>query len=128
MELSFSSIVIFWTFALIFLFCVNGERISEQFESLGEEVEQCDWHLLPVNMQRMYLIFLSITQQPIHIRSYAGFICSRDTFKQVLDPDIQITMRMQIMTNNYSLFFTDNQQSIFLFHDTLSIWNVDQPI
>ena len=82
-EIIILSVMIFWVFAFNFAICEPGERVTDQFEQFGEEVERCEWNKLPIEMQRMYLIFLSDTQQPVNIRSYGGILCTRDTFKTV---------------------------------------------
>ena len=73
----------FWVFGLVFVACEFGERMTDQFESYGEELERCDWNLLPIEMQRMYLIFLTDTQQIKTIQCYFGIVCSRETYKKV---------------------------------------------
>lgn len=77
------SIIGFWVFFVAFVLCEIGERVTIQFELFGEEVERCDWHVLPIEMQRMYLIFLSDTQQPKHITCYGAVHFTRETFKEV---------------------------------------------
>lgn len=68
----------------IFLLCEPGARMSTKFEMFSEELEQCDWHLLPIEIQRMYIIFLSDSQQPVMMSSYGGIMCERETSKKVL--------------------------------------------
>lgn len=78
------SMLIIWLIIFNLVTCELGERVFNQFEQFGSEVNQCDWSKLPIEMQRTYLIFLSDTQQSESIQSYAGISCTRDTFKQVL--------------------------------------------
>ena len=66
------------------IICEPGERVTDQFDQFGQEVGRCEWNMLPIEMQRMYLIFLSDTQQPVHIGGYGGILCARDTFKRVI--------------------------------------------
>lgn len=70
-------------FAFIFFACELGERISDRFDVFNAELSRCDWNLLSIKMQRMYLIFLLSTQQPVHIKCYGDIVCTRETFKEV---------------------------------------------
>lgn len=58
--------------------------MTNQFEQFGLEFGRCEWNNLPIELQRMYLISLSDTQQPKNIQTYSGIMCTRDTFKKVL--------------------------------------------
>ena len=116
------SMLLCWVFFYDSIICESGERVTDQFDQFGQEVERCEWNKLPIEMQRMYLIFLSDTQQPVNIRSYGGIICSRDTFKMVRI-DLQI-MRAGLYYQFDNLFFNfiiDNKYWLVLFYDTSSI-------
>lgn len=73
-----------WIFVLTLAFCDPGQRVTNQFEEFGEELSRCDWYSIPIEIQRIYLIFLSDTQQPKIIQSYGGIACTRDTCKKVI--------------------------------------------
>ena len=72
-----------WTFALIFSVCELGEQMSNGFDSFDDKLCQCDWYSFPIQLQQIYLIFLSNTQQPTNIACYGNISCTRDTFKKV---------------------------------------------
>lgn len=42
-----------------FFICEHGERMTNDFDMFGEELKRRDWHTLPIQMKRMYLIFLT---------------------------------------------------------------------
>lgn len=83
MDMSVFMMLAFWIFGVLFLMCELGERVTNQFIMFGEENQQSDWHMLPIKMQRMYLVFLLDTQQPKNTCCYGRISCTRDTFKQV---------------------------------------------
>lgn len=82
-EMSTTILADFWAFTLNFLACEVGQRVTSQYEIFGDELRKCNWHVLPIEMQRIYLTFLLDTQQPIFIQSYGGIVCSRETYKKV---------------------------------------------
>lgn len=54
-----------------------------QFIILNDELNRCDWYLLSIELQRMFVVFLLDTQNPIKMLSYANISCERETFKKV---------------------------------------------
>lgn len=72
-----------WVFGPLFVVCELGERMTYQFERFHQELERCDWHTLSIKMQRMYLVFVSDTQQTMNIACYGNILCLRDTFRKV---------------------------------------------
>lgn len=76
-------VILVVTFICQFLLCEPCERMTMKFGMFVDELEQCDWYLLPIEMQRMYAIFLSDTQKPIKMRGYGGIKCERETSKNV---------------------------------------------
>lgn len=70
--------------AWVFLVCEPGARVTTQFELFEREMGELDWYLLSIEMRRMYMVFLSDTQQPKQLSSYGNIICERETPKKVL--------------------------------------------
>lgn len=57
--------------------------MSNQFDIYGDELYHCDWYLFSIKFQRMLLMILTNSQQPVVIRGYGNIECTRDTFKKV---------------------------------------------
>lgn len=74
----------------------------KQFEIFGKEFDRCDWYALPIELQRIYLISLSDTQQPETIQSFGGIVCSRDSYKKV-PMQCRANSLMQFQKNIYSI-------------------------
>lgn len=83
LEIFIGLLILMWAYGALFLVCEPGQRVTNQFEMFSEELQRCDWDELPIEMRRMYLIFLSDTQQPVNIACFFNVICSRETFKKV---------------------------------------------
>ena len=84
-DISMSAVIAIMTFIFISIACEPGERVTTAFERFDEELERCDWHLLPIEMQKMlYFTFLIDTQQPINVKCYGNIFCTRDTSKRVV--------------------------------------------
>lgn len=65
------------------MICEPGGMMSNKFEMFGDELQRCNWYLLPIEFHPVYLIFLLDIQQPVDLRSYGGVPCIRETFKSV---------------------------------------------
>lgn len=83
MELVLPAISMSWSFVMIFCSCEIGERVTEQFDVFDITVKQCQWYLMPIELQRMFVIVLSSSQQPVYLHGYGDIQCTRASFKQV---------------------------------------------
>lgn len=72
-----------WITIFTVLICEPGAKMTNQFVAFSNELSICDWYSLPIEVQRMYVISLSDTQNPIKMSSYANITCERDTSKKV---------------------------------------------
>lgn len=74
---------IFWSFALIFIYCEFGERVNAGFANLCDVIGQFNWCLLPINIQKLLPVAIGGVQRPINIQGYGNFPCNRKAFKNV---------------------------------------------
>lgn len=82
-EIAIQLTLILWLSIFNLVIFEPGERVTEQFDRFDLEFSRCEWENLTIKMQRMYLTFLSDTQQPKNLQCYGGIMCTRETFKQV---------------------------------------------
>lgn len=74
---------------MICIFCVDRkkhaeERLSNEFDEFNDDVWTKNWYLYSIELQQMYLIFGTCTQQPVNIRSYGNTLCIRETMRNVI--------------------------------------------
>lgn len=107
----------------ILMICEPGEWVAAHFEGFSKKLEQCNWHLLPIDIKRLYLIFLIDTQQPINIQCYGGILCTRDTFKKVALIINFDAVNLEYVIPNLVTFFRslDIKDWIFLLHGSSSV-------
>lgn len=74
---------IFWAFAFIFFFCEFGERVSYGFEEINDTLNNLDWYLFPIEIQRMIPTTMIFFQAPVVVRIVGSFACSRYVFDRV---------------------------------------------
>lgn len=77
---------IFWSFALIFIYCEYGERVNAAFANLYIVISQFNWYLMPMNIQQILPVIIGGVQQSVNIQGYGNFPCNRKAFKNVCFP------------------------------------------
>lgn len=71
--------------------CEIGQRLSYAFDRINRTLDQSDWYLLPLELKRIFPMFVGITQQPIELECYGSITCVRPVFKDVNDKQINQT-------------------------------------
>ena len=59
--------------------------VSNRFEEFNAELDQCNWYMFSVEMQKIFVIITVNAQQSTFIQGFANVLCIRQTFKTVRD-------------------------------------------
>lgn len=89
--------LVFWAFTFIFLYCELGKAVTDEFINFDEDLCQCKWYLLSADIQRMMIIFMNDSQQPVLLHGFGNFTCTRDSFKNVIAPHFQYIWKGKIL-------------------------------
>lgn len=81
--------LVIWAFTFIFLYCELGKAVTDEFDSIDEDLCQYKWYLLSIEIQQMMIIFMNDTQQPALFRGFGNVTCTRDSFKNVNASKVQ---------------------------------------
>lgn len=76
-------IIALTAFGYVFFACEMGERFSNQFESINDQMDQFKWYSFPLEVQRMLPAIILIAQQPVGIECFGSVLCLRESFKKV---------------------------------------------
>lgn len=87
----------FEAFVLIFATCELGEMVNGQFNMFNVKLNQCDWYLLPVDIQRIFVLTLVNSQNPITFCAYGNIPCSRKSLKKVESSNFILDLQMSII-------------------------------
>lgn len=98
--------VLIGIFVTVFAVCEIGQGVSDRFEIFEEKLTQYDWYLLPIKMQRMYLIFMAHTQQTPNIQAFGNIVCSRETFKTVSNFKGKIETKLNTLVSSCFFHYT----------------------
>lgn len=111
------SINVLWAYGQIFLLCFFGEHLSNSFDDLSIDIFHCEWYTFPVKSQRYLSIMLLSSQTSVSIRGFGSTVCSRDSFKMVINWSVK-TMPGHILIH---FLFSDGQRDILVFYDVAPI-------
>lgn len=74
---------VIWSFGITLFFCEFGERVRNEFEGLNDMIDELDWYLFPMEIQRMLPIIMIAAQKPVVIRGFGNIACVREVFRKV---------------------------------------------
>lgn len=74
----------FWAFNLVFFSTEIGQRFSNAFEEIDDEMNQIDWYRLPIKIQRLLPIAMMNTQATVAIDCFGSLSCNHETFRKVI--------------------------------------------
>lgn len=72
-----------WAFGLVFVTCELAGRITTEFESINDQINQFDWYLFPLEEQQKLPFLMANTQNKVGFKCFGSAMCERDTFKKV---------------------------------------------
>lgn len=72
-----------WSYIGIFIFCEFGERVTNEYIDVDNEINQLDWYLYPLRIQQFMIMTIAGSAQPVVIRGYGNCLCTRESFKNV---------------------------------------------
>lgn len=68
---------------MVFIACELGQRLSNSFTNVENDLNQVDWYLLPVDQQRIWQMLITYAQEPIAVKFFGSVSCSRLQFRKV---------------------------------------------
>lgn len=68
---------------LVFICCELGQRTTDMFDEMNSTIDQLDWYLFPIELERMLRMIIANAQRPVSLQCWGGIACTRDCFKNV---------------------------------------------
>lgn len=72
-----------YAFGHLFIACELGQRVHQTFIEHNNMINQLDWYLIPVDIQRMLPMLINFTQQSVAFECFGSTTMVRETFKVV---------------------------------------------
>lgn len=60
-----------------------SQRFCDALNEMDDDIGQLDWYLYPAEIQRLLLIIVENSQQPVIVKCFGSNACNRETFKKV---------------------------------------------
>lgn len=83
LDIQVAILIMFWSFAQIFLFCEFGERLIDRFAEIDNEMFGWNWYKFPIGVQKILPLIMKGTQKPVKVEGFGNIQCARETFKIV---------------------------------------------
>lgn len=71
------------SFALVFLCCEFGQKLSDAFDEIDYVIGQMYWYRLPLNLWKMLPFAIEAAHEPIRLRVFGSTSCARADFQAV---------------------------------------------
>lgn len=72
-----------WSFSLLAFVCELCDRLTSAFGEIDYEIGQLNYHLLPMEIQRIIPIILMNVQKAVVLECFGNIYCDRMAFKKV---------------------------------------------
>lgn len=73
---------------LAFFTCELGQRITNAFDGVDEELTQLDWYRLPIKVKKMLPMIIINAQEIVALKCFGSTLCGRESFKNVGSRDL----------------------------------------
>lgn len=73
----------FWALVLSAIFCEVGEKMSNVWVEINDEIEKINWYLLPIETQKIIVTIMSFSQRAVILDGLGSISGSREIFKEV---------------------------------------------
>lgn len=73
----------FWALFMVFFSCEIGQRFTNAYDEVDDAINQLDWYLLPMKVQRVLPVIMMKSQKEWSIECFGSIACNRETFKKV---------------------------------------------
>lgn len=83
MVLVLMSVYVSYAFGIMFGICEIGQRITDKFDEMDEEIGAFNWYLFPHKIQKILTIILIKTQTPIELKCFGSFSTTRENSAKV---------------------------------------------
>lgn len=72
-----------YSLTVVFLVCELCQRATDAFYEINHTVDEFDWYLYPIEIQRMLPTILVVTQKIVGQECFGSILCVRNTFMKV---------------------------------------------
>lgn len=106
-----------WSIIATFIVCEFGQRVNTAFEELNDRIDEFDWYMYPMEIQRIAPIIMAAIQRRVIVQAFGNIVCIRQLFKKVSD----CSLRQRIQIINFDLMISGDQHCILILYGSAQI-------
>lgn len=72
-----------WAFAFVYIICEFGQRVSNAYIEIEDEIGQLDWYLLSMEIQKILPTLMIVTQKTVGLDVFGNISADREDFQKV---------------------------------------------
>lgn len=76
-------IEVVYAFGVLLVSSELSHQNYQAFDDCHDVIQQFDWYLFPVEIQRLMPMIFNFTQEPVKVMCFGNIPCNRETFKYV---------------------------------------------
>lgn len=96
---------LFFTLVILCTVCELAGKMGSEFETFNDQIDQFDWYLMPLEIQKMLPLIMMDSQQEVGFTCFGSIMCNRETFRKVRVLYITINDKMKRNLIDGCLFF-----------------------
>ena len=101
---------LFLAFALVFVCCEFGHKLSKSFEEIDKTIGKLRWYKFPLHTWKMLPTLIFGAQEPATLRVFGTVSCTREDFKNVCwfrldDFIVQLIVQLNIFCDTFWTWF-----------------------
>lgn len=108
----------------MFLFCYLGKIASESYKNIAVSSYECNWHALPLDLQKYFIIMIADAQIPLRYHGYGVITLNMETFCNVISSVLiilSINRFLKWINNRINYVFSATESRLYLLHDVQDI-------
>lgn len=110
-------LLVCYIFVALLIVCEAGQRSTDLLASFTDPMEQFDWHLHPLAMNRMFINVVMNIQQPVEFKCFGSIAANRDSFKKVVFNSLQLTRQLVLKSSQDFHVICLLKGRIFIFYN-----------
>lgn len=67
----------------LFVYCYFGKLATDSFQKMADYLYESNWHELPINLQKEFVVMILNTQKPLHYTGFGIAVLNLETFLKV---------------------------------------------
>lgn len=117
----------FGCIADLFVICYLGKTATENFLTMADLMYKVNWHELPIELQRYFILMMANMQQPLYYHGFGVVILDLETYTSVTNA-LFIRLLLICLTKNHyfkGVSFLQLMNSVYTYYMMLKTLSME---